>query len=138
MNAFYEEFLITSKIKKFEGSNTECIGVFIATKKLYRHLTLNCFRNVLNILNLLQHLWKIEGKEILQVQIIYKVPLLLSVRINPNLMPASTEGEGKYNYMENWHFEVRKLSECLSLVGYIFLLQMETLMLPAKPHSLAW
>lgn len=61
----------------------------------------------------------------LQVYIIYKVPLLLYGRINPNLMPARIEKEGKHNYVVNWHSEVRKVSQSLSPLDHIFLLQME-------------
>lgn len=91
----------------------------------------------LNTLNILQYLQMIYGRKILQVYIIHKVPALLSDRINPNLMPARSEGEGKHGYAVNCYFEVRKLSERLSPVGHVFLLQMETLMLPAKPWSLS-
>lgn len=79
----------------------------------------------------------IYGRKILQVYTIHKVPTLLSDRINPNLMPARTEGKGKHGYAVNCYFKGRKLSERLSLVGHVFLLQMETLMLPAKPWLLS-
>lgn len=62
---------------------------------------LKCFRIPLNILNLLEYLYRIYGKKILQVYITYKVPLLLSDRTNPNLIPARSEGEGKHNYVVN-------------------------------------
>lgn len=40
-------------------------------------------------------------KNILQVSIIHTVPVLLSDGINPNLMPARSEGEGTHNYAVN-------------------------------------